>query len=361
MSRRIGFAINSLAVGGAERVFVDDMNYLHQRGHEVHCILFVDATSRCALLRELQLPPERIHFIGKRSGLLDLRTFRNLWDCVLRTGIETLYATLEKAIFVSLSIALLIPRLRVVIRFAGIPSAKTLRYQLGDTFLGPRANIVACVSQAISQSVHRRIPGSRARTVVLRNGVPIPQVLQDRESRPTTILSVGSLNAHKNHELLIDAVALLGAHASGPTLHLVGDGRIRAQLQQKVEAAGLQSRVLFHGRKRHEDLGQVYASSTLFVLPSLHEGCPNALLEAMSYGLPCIATDVPGINEIIDHGVSGFIVPSNDPHAMASALRTLLDSQSLRDRISTSARDKMISGFSREQHQRQLESLLLTP
>lgn len=360
MKGRIGFAINSLAVGGAERVFVDDMNYLHQRGHEVHCILFVEDTTRCALLRELELPRERIHFIGRRSGVLDLRTFRNLWTCVRRTGIQTLYATLDKAILVSLTIALLRPSLRVVIRFAGIPAAKALRFKIGDTLLGARANAVACVSQAIASAVHRRIPGSRSRTVVLRNGVPIRPVRTLDNTHAIQILSVGSLNAHKNHDLLIDAFAKLAKHPSQPTLHLVGDGRVRAQLQHKAATLGLDSRILFHGRKRHEDLGPVYASSALFVLPSLHEGCPNALLEAMSHGLACIATDVAGMDEIIEHGISGLIVPSNNPEAMSQAIASLLDSPELRERIGTQARVKITREFSREQHQRQLESLLLS-
>lgn len=359
MNQRIAFAINNLGVGGAERVFVDDMNHLSRLGHEVHCILFTDEETPGALRDELMLPRERVHGMGKCRGLLDIRTFRNLRACVQGHRIDTLYATLDRATFFSLCVAMTVPRLRLVARMASMPATKAWRYRIGDHLLGIRARAIVCVSQAVADSVHHRIPGSAKRTVVLRNGVSIPTRRPFREGDPVGVLSVGSLRAQKNHALLLEAFARLTPRPRAPVLHLVGRGRLRADLERMASVLGLKDRVVFHGMIRHKDLDSVYASNAVFVLPSLGEGCPNALLEAMSYGLCCIATEVPGIRELLQHEVSGLIVPSNDPEAMARALEAVLGSESLRRRLGSAARDWVQENFSREQHARQLEALLL--
>ncbi|MGY0611537.1 glycosyltransferase [Luteimonas sp. A501] len=139
------------------------------------------------------------------------------------------------------------------------------------------------------------------------------------------ILAVGTLKAVKRFDIAIEAFARLPA-SLGSTLCIVGEGQERQALQAKIEALGLDGRVLLLGYKA--DTAPWYANADLFVLSSDYEGFGNVIVEALEQGVPVVSTDCPsGPGEILEHGKYGRLVPVGDADALARAMLESLQSQ----------------------------------
>ena len=135
------------------------------------------------------------------------------------------------------------------------------------------------------------------------------------------IVSVGRLSREKGHDVLIDACALLEpALRAQLTVLIAGAGPERARLEARAAAASISAR--FEGFQ--PSVAAYYAAADLFVLPSRSEGAPNALLEALAAGCPAIATRVGGVPEIVEHGVSAYLVPPDRPQPMRDGIAHLL-------------------------------------
>lgn len=119
---------------------------------------------------------------------------------------------------------------------------------------------------------------------------------------------------------------------------LAGEGPLRNLLEKKVRKMGLQRKILFLGNLPKEKIIQIYRNAYLHIIPSKSEGLPNVLLEAMSSGLPVVATAVGGNPEVISSGVNGFLVSPQAPLNMAKIVVKLLDDAKLRDKIGKNAR-----------------------
>ncbi|VAX19851.1 hypothetical protein MNBD_NITROSPINAE04-1065 [hydrothermal vent metagenome] len=164
--------------------------------------------------------------------------------------------------------------------------------------------------------------------------------VKDSKEDSVTVIFVGRLSEEKNLFNLLAAVEKTGRVDK---LIMVGDGDLMAQL--KTAAKGMQTKVDFLGRKPTREIPGLLRQSDIFVLPSLYEGLPKALLEAMSVGLPCLGTDVRGIRDVIKHGETGWLC-ATDPEAIASGLMALIDDRDLRLRLSENARRLVEENYS---------------
>jgi len=135
-------------------------------------------------------------------------------------------------------------------------------------------------------------------------------------------LTVGRLVPIKGHRYLIDAVGRTRDRVSGLVVLFAGDGPLRSQLERHAAAVGVGDRVRFLGMR--EDVPELLSCSDLFVLPSLNEGLGLVLVEAMAMGVPCVATDVGGVPEVVVER-TGVLVPPRDPRALADAVVSLVD------------------------------------
>jgi glycosyltransferase involved in cell wall biosynthesis len=126
----------------------------------------------------------------------------------------------------------------------------------------------------------------------------------------------------KGHRILLDALPPVLADHSELHVLLAGEGPLRAQLEQQAATDGMAARVHFLGNRR--DLPRILAASDLFVLPSLWEGLPMALLEAMASRLPVVATNVSGSREVLADGDAGILASPGDPRALTAAIAGLL-------------------------------------
>jgi GalNAc-alpha-(1->4)-GalNAc-alpha-(1->3)-diNAcBac-PP-undecaprenol alpha-1,4-N-acetyl-D-galactosaminyltransferase len=148
------------------------------------------------------------------------------------------------------------------------------------------------------------------------------------------IISVGRLSPEKGHNILIQAFA--GLKTKEWELHLIGDGIMRNNLELLASKLGVEDIVFFHGFKK--DFNNLLLEAEIFVLPSLSEGFPNALLEAMSLSLACVSTNcIAGPSEIISHGVNGLLVKPGDVLELKNALKLLIEDDALRKKISNNA------------------------
>jgi len=138
-----------------------------------------------------------------------------------------------------------------------------------------------------------------------------------------------------------------------PTVHVILAGKeldkeYAASLRALAQALRIADRTHFLGSV--SDVPAVLAETDIFVLPTRlpGEGCPVALLEGMACARPCVATDVPGSRDVIEHEKNGLLVPPGDSQAMAQALQTLISSPDLRQRLGNAARERVVQHFSIE-------------
>ena len=153
-------------------------------------------------------------------------------------------------------------------------------------------------------------------------------------STPFKVVTVGRLIALKQIDHLINAVTKI----DNAGLVIVGDGPERNRLETLARAGKLQNRVYFAGQRSKEETLSVMAACDLFVLNSTHEGLPHVLLEAMSVGLPIIATAVGGTPELVLDGKNGVLIPANPDGTLAKSLRELLSSSETRRRLANEAK-----------------------
>ncbi len=175
------------------------------------------------------------------------------------------------------------------------------------------------------------------KTVVVPNGVELAEstVAPDRADR---VIFTGRLDPIKGLTFLIEAVRSL-PESDQPSITFVGsDLTDNSPFEQSLKRAAEGLRATFTGRVQHAEVRSYLLEGGIFVLPSLVEGMPNTLLEAMAVGLPCIATAVGGVPDIIRDGENGLLVPPADPVALGDAIRKLQSDAALRTRLSVAGR-----------------------
>jgi glycosyltransferase involved in cell wall biosynthesis len=208
-------------------------------------------------------------------------------------------------------------------------SAHRVLYRVGARFVSG----VIAVSDETERSFRESVGYEGRNVAVVLNSVDLVRFPADID-RPRVraqlgfraddhvMTMVGTFKRQKGHRHLVEALAqLAGEH---PELHLlfVGDGELMPVIDAQVRDAGLTERVHFLGSRR--DVDAILAASDTFVLPSLWEGLSVALVEAMASGLPIVATDVSGTNEVMVDDSTGRLVPPGDAEALAAAIRDVL-------------------------------------
>ena len=180
----------------------------------------------------------------------------------------------------------------------------------------------------------------------------IPNPVEVRDSyadpiggREKILLSVGGLRPEKNHESLVRAFALARQQHPDWTLRIVGDGKLRSRLMAVAKDLAIERFVELAGATALVD--REYQRAQLFALPSIYEGFPNCLAEALAHGLPAIGyADCPGTNELISTGTNGILVTGDDPVAgLAAALREMMSSPEKR-RLMGAAAVHSVTGYS---------------
>jgi glycosyltransferase involved in cell wall biosynthesis len=173
-------------------------------------------------------------------------------------------------------------------------------------------------------------------------------------SNPLKLLTVGRLEREKGHVVLLEAVSELARRGVPARLELVGDGSRRARLERLAADLGIAASVHFLGTLGQDRLPARYAAADVFCMPSLGEGIPVVLMEAMASGLPAVASGVMGIPELVEDGVSGVLVPPGRPAAFADSLERLAGDPELRAQMGEAGRRRVLAEFDVERSAEQL-------
>ena len=172
------------------------------------------------------------------------------------------------------------------------------------------------------------------------------------------ISCVGRLAPVKAQHLLIAAIALLRDRQK-VLLHLVGGGPDRRYLEEEVSRLGVGDSVVFHGFTPQEELDALYRQTDIFALPSLAEGVPGVLMEAMAMEIPCVSTWITGVPELIRNGIDGLLAAPSDVETLAASLQSLIDDPDLRLRIGQAGRQRVLDRFDLRKNSAALAEIML--
>ena len=235
-------------------------------------------------------------------------------------------------------------------------------------FLGPwtrRASMrvyreakgVVCISEKVRQQLPEYL---QEKTRVIYNGVDseIFAPACEPSGRPR-ILSVGNLIAIKGHAVLLRAFADVLTTIPNAELEIIGDGPEHDNLVRLANTLGISSRVIFRGRQSRQAVAAAMQGCAIFALPSRYEGLGCVYLEAMACGKPAIGCLGQGVDEIIENGSNGLLVPPGNAIALAEGLKALLQSPELRRRIGKAAQNTILQRYTLDHQAQQLAALYL--
>ncbi len=280
-----------------------------------------------------------------------------------RKGVHLLCANFDKDLRLG-GLAARMAGVRAVVMRKGLPLMRdSLRFKLTYRLLVDR---IICPSNSIKEelSQYRWLDGERIE--VVHNGVD-PDYFHPKYSQTearnlfglpaegAVIGIVGRLTNQKGHRFFLQAAKLIAQSHPGVFFWVVGDGERREELEAMAAELGIGERVRFAGYRR--DLPLVYAALDVLVLPSLFEGLPNVVLEAMACGRPVVATGVGGVPEVVVDGITGLIVSPNNYRELARSVKKLLDNESWRETMGERGRRRVEGCFSTSLMVRRVEGL----
>lgn len=321
--------IYRLDIGGLETLLVDSINRMppERYRHAVVCL-----TGYTEFAGRIERPGVELYALDKAPGLglaSHLRLFKLLRR--LRPAILHTYnlGTIEyQAVALLAGVPVRIHAEHG--RDASDPQGLNRKHNLLRRLLARVIDRYVPVSHDLARWLDTVVglPARKVDTIIngvdterFRAGAPLdPAAAAWRADGAFVIGAVGRLQDVKNHAGLIDAFARLRARVPDQKLRLVlvGDGPLRARLEAQAAASGAGADIVFAGA--HANVAAVLGGFSLFALPSIAEGTPVTLLEAMASELPVVASDVGGIPEVVDQGVNGTLVAASDPEALAQAL-----------------------------------------
>lgn len=362
---RIAFGITDLDVGGAERTLVELVKRLDHRRWAAEVVCLQPEAALATELRNAGIP----------TTALNVRSFRDLpaayrqWRQLLRSQQPVLLQTflyhanlLGRFVGRSTGVPVVVSGIRVAER------RSRLRLLL-DRWTDGKVACHVCVSEGVRRfSVQHGLPGEKC--VVIPNAVDVQRLqaanpvskdqLTDDPNR-VILLFVGRLDPQKG---LFDLLqALIRVKTSSPTwweklqLVLIGDGPLRAELEQFCRANSLEPHVRFVGRQ--SNVPAWLAAADGLILPSHWEGMPNAVLEAMAASLPVIGTQVEGTEELVIPGETGWLVPPHQPLALAETILQWISDPQKRTQFGQRGRALVLEKYSYDKMVSHYEQLYL--
>jgi len=299
-------------------------------------------------------PWSLLHPLAVRSKI-DVRRFAVVAKVLKELAPDIIHAQDRRAGLVSAVVAGNTP---VLLTFHGVPDSAAGRWVSGgplqgrrpglaggsrllaDALVARRLGYTVAPSRAMADFLRRelRVPASRLR--VLRNGVALPPATKP-VSNIEVFATAGSFAPSKATWLLVEAFKTVAACCANVRLIMLGDGADRQRCEDLASAC--HGRVEFTGYR--VDVADQLARADAFVMPSLNENQPLALLQAMAAGLPCIASDVGGVGEMLAGG-AGILVPPGDVEALTAAMKMLIAEPRQAAALGAAARGRVEQRFS---------------
>lgn len=335
---KLAFYIGSLNKGGAERVFVNLAEYFQNKGYQIVMVTQYQKEDEYVLAEGIRrvisdIPPEET--TGSRAVNFYRRMSRlhRIWK---KERPDLVLSCVGKNNFMAV-VTTMFTKTKPVVSVVG-----EAKEEYPNRLMKALANLLFPFASGVILQTERSKSFFSQR--VSRTSVILPNSLNPlfirerfRGEREKRIVSVGRLDANKNHEMMIRAFAGLAGRYPEYTLTIYGEGELREHLQKLIASLGLEEKVFLPGVV--PDVAERIEKAALFLLVSYSEGVSNALIEALALGLPVIATDVPsgGTQELIRHGENGLIIPPGDEEALKAAMERLLSDGEYAERLGEQA------------------------
>lgn len=359
MSDAVLMIMYGKSVGGAELQFIELANYLAEKRSVRLLSLGGDGSIRGAHLAdnvELKVYPYR----GKFSSIPALI---HAWFENCRYQASAIVTTS----FIGNVLGYLLGFYRSARTVSLQTVSKCMRRPLIDRFVLRRFYSLVAGAEDIKTYLIAHL-GFRERIEVVHNWVdfskrgslPEPSSVKEKMNLQSQLVigCIGRLHPQKGQIYLIEAYAQISEKFPDSVLLLVGGGDERAALELRVAQLGLRGRVLFAGELTGSGYNEVFAAIDIYVQPSVFEGLPRTLLDAMYYGKPVIASEINGNVEAVVSGVNGLLVPSMDVSALANAIALLANDVKYRDVLGRAAGQFVREHFEMRSQLGRIESLL---
>ena len=332
---RIVQIIPTFGVGGAETMCEGLCRQLQKDGHEVFAVsLSGDRTMITDRMEQAGIP---LFYLDKAlgSGFQCVGQLKKLLRELHPQVIHTHLHALKYAALASRNI----PIVHTVHNQAA-QEAVFLDQQIGKyLFRRGKAQPVA-LTREVQQSVAELYGLPEAKIPVITNGIDLSRCGEKSDYAlhyPVELLHVGRFFPQKNHEVLVQAAAILKKRGCNVRIRCCGDGPLLESIQKQVLEAGLSGHIVFEGVCG--DILDRMTQADIFLLPSKWEGMPMTIIEAMGTGLPVVASKVGGVPDIITDGESGLLIPPT-AEALTQAIERLVKDEALREHLGTQARQE---------------------
>ena len=356
--RRVFYLVDSFDVGGTETQAVELALRMGAAGYEV---TLGSLRERGPLLERLRGAPVAVEEFHPRGGI---------------DSVQGIYQILRLSWFLRRGRFNVVHTHDLWSWLAGVPAIVSSRRDLAqfDWYRGNRrvwlrriqslSNVVLANASSVRDSLIAEGGFAPEKLRIIRNGVDIEkfQVPSEREvlfpdvGNGKLIVLVGNMHSDvKGHPSLIAAAPAVLREFPSTRFVLVGDGEERESFVRQVSDLGLSWNFLFLGRR--SDMPRILASCDIAVLPSRGEGLPNAVLEYMAAGLPVVVSRVGGSEELVQHGVTGLLVPSEDSAALSAAFLRYLRNPEEAKQMAQSGREFVTRNFSFDRLVREVDEL----
>ena len=377
MARIAVLHILEATTGGTRRHLMDLVTHLDRDrfSPSVICSTLRDPAIlddiRC--LREAGIPVCVIQMVRAISPIRDLLAFLRMRRHIKRHSYTLVHTHSSKAGFLG-RLAARVCRVPVVVHtphvFAfqmDVSRARRALYSCLERFAARLTDRIICVCQSEREEALARRLAPAAKLTVIENGIPPPTAGEEIASRAELLAgigieaeglvvgTIGRYTAQKGQPYLIRAAKRVIARFPKTQFLIMGDGETHGELRRLTTALALDAQCRL--RPVPADTRPCHAAFDIFVLPSLWEGSPYTLLDAMAAGRAIVATRVGGVPEMIEHGVSGLLVPARDPEALANGIISLLEDTEMRKRLGGAAREAACGRYALADMVRKVENL----
>ena len=244
---------------------------------------------------------------------------------------------------------------------------KTAIFQQIDQLLLGVTDQIICVCQSDYEKAIAAKVATPSKTAIVYNGIEIDkfsQPIKQETSRktfdiePTEFIfgNVGRLHEQKGHKYLLQAFAKVSDRAR---LLIIGDGELKDELIKLADDLKISDRIVFLGAR--SDVYEFLSAIDVFIMPSLWEGQPIALLEALAMGKPCIVSDVDGISEVITNGMNGYLVKPKDIAGLTQAMNQAIDNPEILQKLAKAGVSTITEKFLAQNMAKAIANIYLEP
>ena len=331
---KILFIITSSGIGGAEKILCYTATGLDYNKYDISVCSLKKKGEIAADLEKRGIEVCCLHMGGRESSLgwlSSIIALIRLFPYLIKIRPTIIHSFLFRANILA-RIAGYLTGIPIIISSVRVMGGEKKYFHYVEMITSFMVDHYVAVSESVQRHIIDKSRISNEKISVIYNGVNIKS--QDNayeqnaktpfkiENEDRILMTVGRLHKQKGHCYLIQAVSKVRKEFPKVKLLITGDGEEENNLKKLVKSLDLTNEVIFAGLR--SDIEGILPMAELFILPSLWEGLPNALLEAMAAGKPVVATKVGGIPEIVVHGETGILIPPRDPNALAIAIVDLL-------------------------------------